>query len=232
MMRALLGGGLITAFCKYMLHLLESIKTDPERIIGTPSVFGLEAFRYGYYTLLGQIDQKTPESIKFWNEFIDGFEAKYGVTNMDAASIMFLLSGSESEAIRLYIAELESYLKNHEYPAEKKSAAVNQDKLVSLGEQLNYIRTKPGMYLTPIALTTLYSWISGFEAAAAYHISTAYVCQPDLKAFEQWLRAKEEVTLRCRWDHLLIWVAGFDQRRALDLFFDQIFKFSAGQNDI
>jgi hypothetical protein len=183
--------------------LLARIREDPEGLLGARSIQRLDSFLTGSNLYSGQL------SDIMWYPINEHLQVKYGCPYLPSfASLLALVSNSDSCAFDLFYRELDEYLAAN-FDAAHNSALWPHQWPWPPGA------ISPGYGNREAArnVTRLHAFLAG-EAEALRSAGVENPTTARLVRFEAWLNEREKLGTDCRWDRIVL------------KFFELLYKFN------
>ena len=141
---------------------------------------------------------------------------------------IWLQAPSPKASAEMFLDEWQSHLTNRKFSTSVE-ASTPSTRVIDLTAKLPSLETKPRLYFATPDITYLRAWFDGVYFVA--NCCSGVRVQPDIQAFQHWLRGAVAPSASCPWEMLLISACGGDACLGFSRFFEELRRFtSVGQS--
>jgi len=186
------------------------------------SVWHIHAYVIGVQTALQMLNVAADEDVLELNEFAAHLHRKFGEFGTEYDAVWLRASSPENSA-RVFLEEWAAFLRDQKIVTAQKSRSQCEVGSIDLTAKLPNLEAKPHFYFATVDITYLRAWFDGVRFVSGYF--GAVCVQPDLEAFEKWLRGQAAANSSCPWDMLLTLACSGDSCLAFARFFEELRRF-------
>ena len=186
------------------------------------SIWHTRAYVIGVQTALQLLNVDVHEDALELERFGATLHEKFGAIGSEYDAVWHR-AASPKDSADLFLAEWESFVITGKVGVAKESPS-KIDGVIDLTADLPNVELKPRFYFATPDITYLKAWFDGVRFVSTYF--GGLPIQPDIEAFDSWLRRQTVSNPSCPWEMILTSMCGGDVALAFTKFFEELRRFN------